>query len=865
MSSLYKFVYGKKAIVNKGSKTVFMVSNLRDASIFSMKQDEFELAELFDGNRSAEEVLDAFFIQRKIRLNRDHLNDFVYNLVETGLLQELPSAASSIDVSSFYRMLARGGESIAGDAAEDRRADSTNAVEAIEEAAESVQKTPAPAMRARTVKRPQSGGAIEAGDDLAEEAARMIFADVHESSPSTTDASADSVDSMKLDVDVLGNWRGHAKGSTLPVMKPRILVRLPVRWLLWAGKLLNLGARNRWLMLLTGVVVAAACFGLWQHHIEAFRDLWRAYGPLSLAQVLLISMFTVNLLVQAARAAAVHTLTGKVPPFGIIVAFYFLPRFYTDTSSAGVRGRMQFRYLWRSPISATLLLFASGVFGWLVTMQAGTFLPLLLIAVALMAVITFIFTINPLAQRDGYLLLADSLGIPNLRERALAALFARDYPGQGWFQQGDEGSPWGVRIYGILVVVYLVAVSVLITMFAGGYLERRWGGAGVALFLFLTGLVLIQPIRQVRARARARMETASRIQLYVGGQAVRRTRSRVRGLIVSLVVLSLVAYLGSQPYTYEAGGDFVVLPTLRATVAPVIRGDVREIFVKEGDRVQQGQLIARLADDEERHGIEQTEAALAGLRAELAKLRQGARPEEIALAKQQLQTAITRAGFSRDKAKRLEDLEKRDLASRQDYEDALSEAEVDAQLVAEARKNLDLVESGARPEDVAALEAQIAKAESQLAYHKARLSYTELRAVIAGRIASGSLQYSKGDYLEEGDVLATIENTEGVQVEIKVPEFDIGEVKVGMPVRVKTWAYPDLQFYGLVSRIAPVVEDSTYGKVVRVTTEITNHDGMFKSDLTGYGKIASETRPALLAFTRAIWRFITVEIWSWIP
>lgn len=863
MSSLYKFVYGKKAIVNRGSKTVFLVSSLRDASTFSMKQDEFELAELFDGNRSAEEVLDAFFIQRKVRLNRQQLEDFVYNLVEAGLLQDLPSAASSINVTSFYRTLARGGEFSAGDAAEERRADSTSTVDAVEETAESVQRTPAAAMRARMAERTRGLSASEIDGELIEEAAQILDG-AHATSPST-EASVDAAaDLVEQDVDVLGNWRGQPKGSTPPVMKPRILVKLPVGWLLWAGKLLNLGARNGWLMLLTGVVVAAACFGLWQHPIEAFRDLWRAFSPLSVAQVLLLSMFTVNLLAQVARAAAIHTLTAKVPPFGIFIAFYFLPRFYADTSRAGLRGRTQFRYLWKSPISATLLLFASGVFGWLMTMQAGTFLPLLLIAVALMAMIAFILTINPLAQRDGYLLLADSLGIPNLRERALAVLFCRNYPGQGWFQQGDEGSPWGLRIYGALVVVYVVAVSVLITVFAGGYLERRWGGAGVALFLLVTGLVLIQPIRQVRARARARMEAASRIQLY-RGQAVHKARPRVRGLIMFLFLLSLVAYFGSQPYTYEAGGDFVVLPTQRATVAPVIPGDVREIFVQEGDRVEQGQLIARLADDEERRGVTSTEATIAGLRAELAKLHQGARTEEIALAKQQLQTATTKATFSRDKAKRLEDLQKRDLASRQEYENALSAAEVDAELVAEARKNLDLVTSDARPEDVLALEAQIAKAESELAYYKARLSYGELRALISGRIASGSLQFSKGDYLEEGDVLATIENTDGVQVEIKVPEFDIGEVTVGMPVRVKTWAYPDSEFRGVVSRIAPVGETSNYGKVVRVTTEITNHDGLLKSDLTGYGKIAGETRPAVLAFTRAIWRFVTIEIWSWIP
>ena len=48
-------------------------------------------------------------------------------------------------------------------------------------------------------------------------------------------------------------------------------------------------------------------------------------------------------------------------------------------------------------------------------------------------------------------------------------------------------------------------------------------------------------------------------------------------------------------------------------------------------------------------------------------------------------------------------------------------------------------------------------------------------------------------------------------------------------------------------------------------TTIDNPAGELKSGMTGYAKVDGETLPVWKAFTRAIFRFIDVELWSWIP
>jgi hypothetical protein len=52
---------------------------------------------------------------------------------------------------------------------------------------------------------------------------------------------------------------------------------------------------------------------------------------------------------------------------------------------------------------------------------------------------------------------------------------------------------------------------------------------------------------------------------------------------------------------------------------------------------------------------------------------------------------------------------------------------------------------------------------------------------------------------------------------------------------------------------------------VRVLSELSNSDGLLKTDMTGYAKIECEWKPLVVAFTRWLVRFFLIEVWSWIP
>ena len=130
----------------------------------------------------------------------------------------------------------------------------------------------------------------------------------------------------------------------------------------------------------------------------------------------------------------------------------------------------------------------------------------------------------------------------------------------------------------------------------------------------------------------------------------------------------------------------------------------------------------------------------------------------------------------------------------------------------------------------------------------------------SGYIVSGSLIAAAGNYLKQGDLLLTVEDASDLVAEIKVPQFDIGLAKIGAPIRLKAWAYPDLQIDGRVVSIAPAAEETPSGKTVRVMSELDNRSGLLKSGTTGYAKIEGEEMPAALAFTRWVMRFLKVEL-----
>ncbi len=359
---------------------------------------------------------------------------------------------------------------------------------------------------------------------------------------------------------------------------------------------------------------------------------------------------------------------------------------------------------------------------------------------------------------------------------------------------------------------------------------------------------------------------------------------------IRLGVVAVVTVVMLLPYPYQTGGPFEFLPIKRAEVRSEVEGLVEAIFVKEGELVKAGQPIARIAGRAHEKNLKATIARLEEQKAQLALLQAGAKPEEIERALADMRTAGTSLAWSGPRADRYAKLFEQKLISDQDLENAQRQRDLDQARLDEAKANLELVRSGARPEQIDSVKAEIRSLQALVDNYEVDVQRTSLTSPIDGRVVTPRVEELAGTYLKPGqrDLAVQIEDASVISAQVEVPEEDAAAVRVGAQVKVVPWAYHNRTFLGKVVSIAPIAStnaaDKTtanvYGqtqgtaqvsmsnstfKVVRVLTEIPNEDALLKTDMTGYAKIATEDRPVWDVLFRPLIRWVKVQVWYWIP
>ncbi len=328
--------------------------------------------------------------------------------------------------------------------------------------------------------------------------------------------------------------------------------------------------------------------------------------------------------------------------------------------------------------------------------------------------------------------------------------------------------------------------------------------------------------------------------------------------------------------TIRIKANGVVQPVRRVNISPKVQGRLAELYVEQGDRVAQGQAIARMDSQELQAQMQQAQARLNRAQAERDKISAGNRSEDIAEARARLiraeatlaelqagsrteDIAEAQASLTRAQAIVAESQSRLQLAQEQAQrnqrladEGAISQDDLDRQLdeqrraqayleqtqagVAEAKRRLERLQNGARPEEIAAAaaavaEAQasldrllngnrpedIAKAEAELAeaqgnwqYYQVQLEDTQVRAPFAGLIVQKYAEpgafvtpvtaASSADSATSTSIVAL---AQGLEVLAKVPETDIGQIQPDQKVEIVADAYPNRTFEGRVRLIAP--------------------------------------------------------------
>ncbi len=290
-------------------------------------------------------------------------------------------------------------------------------------------------------------------------------------------------------------------------------------------------------------------------------------------------------------------------------------------------------------------------------------------------------------------------------------------------------------------------------------------------------------------------------------------------------------------------------------VASKVVGKVAWIGVEKGDRVQQGQVITRLEDDEYRAQLQQAQGQLVSLEARLQELQNGSRPEEVEVARanwEREKATLVNAKISLDRtAKLLKD----QVLSQQTYDDAKARYDVQAAQVASLERTYQLVKIGPRQELSAQVRGQIQQARGAVAFAETQLANTIIRAPITGTILERVVE--KGEFVTTGFVgdqgakgyVVSMADLDDLQVELDIDQRDFARLASKQRGVLRTDAYRDRTYQGYIEEISP--EANRQKATVQVKVKVLNPDEYLRPDMNASVDFVAEAKPGATTSTDA--------------
>jgi len=234
---------------------------------------------------------------------------------------------------------------------------------------------------------------------------------------------------------------------------------------------------------------------------------------------------------------------------------------------------------------------------------------------------------------------------------------------------------------------------------------------------------------------------------------------------------------------------------------------IAAVLVQEGDRVRKGQLVARLDTSRLEPQVAQAEAQAAAQRQVVTRLHNGSRPEEIAQARANVESArasVVKAKSNYERLKSAAEISAGRAVRQQDVDDAKAALDVAQAQLAVNEKALDLAVIGPRKEDIAQNEAQLRGNEAQLALLRQQLVDAQLIAPVDAVVRTRILE--PGDMASPQKPVFSLAITDPKWVRAYVSEPDLGKVHSGMLASVMVDSFPRRRFEGWVGFVSPVAE-----------------------------------------------------------
>ncbi|MEC5127727.1 HlyD family efflux transporter periplasmic adaptor subunit [Verrucomicrobiales bacterium BCK34] len=331
-------------------------------------------------------------------------------------------------------------------------------------------------------------------------------------------------------------------------------------------------------------LVLYTCFQLAPHWDQFVKATGQVIAPGNWIRVILI--YTVlKVLHEYGHGLATKRYGGAVPEWGVQLLAFVTPLAFVDASAS-----------WKFPSKwKRIIVSAAGMYvevaiacfcllGWLHT-DPGVLNTSLHSAVIAATFVTLLFNANPLMRFDGYYILLDALGIPNLGTKGQQFLV---WVGKRVFLGMEDlpmpiaarQHPVAVPLYGVLAAIWKILI---------------WIGIMIIVSLLFKGAGLFLALASV-----AVMVGASAVKffkfLFKSGSGPKLSRALPRLGITVLLLLGVFWFARINP-TGKALA--VVEYAEREVIRAGVRGKVTEVLVEQDDVVKEGDLLLTLSNPDE--------------------------------------------------------------------------------------------------------------------------------------------------------------------------------------------------------------------------------------------------------------------------
>lgn len=288
---------------------------------------------------------------------------------------------------------------------------------------------------------------------------------------------------------------------------------------------------------------------------------------------------------------------------------------------------------------------------------------------------------------------------------------------------------------------------------------------------------------------------------------------RGEGGPIAVTVAPVSTGVLTEPVEYVG----TVAPQRTVSLRAQAEGRLLGLTGEVGDRLNQGQLVARLDDSLFNTATSQARAQLDTLTAELAQGRIQVEQSKIALAQARIE--LTQA---QNDARRYRELAGSGAVADRDAETFQTAAQIAAQGVAAAEQQVNLAQAAvnATLSRMAAQQANVSETEQQRAFTQV---ISPLNSVVMARLKE------PGDLVRDGEEILQLGDFAQVKVVVPVSELDLGGITPGQLATVQLDAFPDQVRRGTVRRIAPAAESEA--RQVPVEILLDNPDGQLRGGM----------------------------------